>query len=183
LSEYRSIPNLDSRLVFWLFPGSGFALARGLLRIFAPLNSDPVPGLQTIEVATFFQYPIFKSLDYPAKKLPKHESGCAAAVEASGQEFPRKRVILNLSPASIRKRGTGLDLAMALSVLFIEDRSDFEFVAWGELGLDGRVKRVGADHPSDFRDLERGLKFLLVSEEDYRRAFKSLNDIGKAGYY
>ena len=73
-----------------------------------------------------------------------------AAIEASLFEFPRRRVVLNLSPANVRKEGTGMDLAMALAILQLGSAEPIEaplpgenerlIVAWGELGLDGRVK-------------------------------------------
>ena len=39
-----------------------------------------------------------------------------SAITAAGFEFPRKRVVVNLAPADLRKEGTGLDLAIALGV-------------------------------------------------------------------
>jgi magnesium chelatase family protein len=39
------------------------------------------------------------------------------AVESSGLEWPLRRVVVNLSPASMRKEGPGLDLPIAMGVL------------------------------------------------------------------
>jgi magnesium chelatase family protein len=39
------------------------------------------------------------------------------AVESSGLEWPLRRVVVNLSPANLRKDGPGLDLPVAMSVL------------------------------------------------------------------
>src|SRR3954452_1306435 len=107
------------------------------MRIYAPLNSEPEPLLQEVEVATFFQLPSFQIIGLPSPEVAEAKERIRSAIEASGIEFPRKRVVLNLSPASIRKRGTGLDLAMALAVLAIGKELEGKWAAWGELGLDG----------------------------------------------
>ncbi|MBI4259342.1 MAG: YifB family Mg chelatase-like AAA ATPase [Actinobacteria bacterium] len=39
------------------------------------------------------------------------------AVESSGLEWPLRRVVVNLSPASLRKEGPGLDLPIAMAIL------------------------------------------------------------------
>ena len=39
------------------------------------------------------------------------------AVRAAGFSWPRARVLVNLAPSSVRKRGTGFDLAIAAAVL------------------------------------------------------------------
>ncbi|MBQ9237897.1 MAG: ATP-binding protein [Treponema sp.] len=40
-----------------------------------------------------------------------------AAIQNSGFDFPHERVLINLSPADLRKAGAGFDLAIALAVL------------------------------------------------------------------
>ena len=39
------------------------------------------------------------------------------AVESAGLEWPLRRVVVNLAPASLRKDGPGLDLPVAVGVL------------------------------------------------------------------
>lgn len=114
----------------------------------APLNSGPLPSLQWIEVSSSLQIPSFHIIGLPAPEVAEARERVRSAIESSGLDFPRRRIVLNLSPASIRKQGTGLDLSMALAVLAASERSSIQdpslrWVAWGELGLDGRVKSVG----------------------------------------
>src|SRR4051812_17543390 len=87
------------------------------MRIYAPLNSEPMPLLQEIEVATFFSLPNFQIIGLPNPEVAEARERIRSAITASELEFPKRKVVVNLSPASIRKRGTGLDLAMALAVL------------------------------------------------------------------
>jgi magnesium chelatase family protein len=68
-----------------------------------------------------------------------------AALLASGHAPPQARVTVNLSPASLPKAGSGLDLALAVAVLAATGAVP-ESVAGaahvGELGLDGRLRPV-----------------------------------------
>ncbi|MEX0989478.1 MAG: YifB family Mg chelatase-like AAA ATPase [Actinomycetota bacterium] len=65
------------------------------------------------------------------------------AVERAGFAWPPHRVVVNLSPGSIRKEGAGLDLPLAIGVLAANaqlppDHLD-RYVVWGELSLQGAL--------------------------------------------
>ncbi|MCM2323422.1 MAG: ATP-binding protein [Oligoflexia bacterium] len=147
-------------------------------RIGAPLNSEPIPVLQWIEVASALQIPSFHIVGLPGPEVAEARERVKAALEASGFEFPRRRLVLNLSPASIRKRGTGLDLAMALAVLFDqedkrpadESETGLNLVAWGELGLDGTVKPAGQITRTLYACWHAGVSHLLISHEEETEA-------------
>lgn len=66
------------------------------------------------------------------------------AATASGCRWPRSKVVVNLSPASLRKTGAQLDLALCVSVLAAQDpllRCDHAFLI-AELALDGSLRKV-----------------------------------------
>ncbi|MGF1647768.1 MAG: YifB family Mg chelatase-like AAA ATPase [Kineosporiaceae bacterium] len=68
-----------------------------------------------------------------------------AALMASGHAPPQARVTVNLSPASLPKTGSGLDLALAVGVLAATGavpESVTGVAHVGELGLDGRLRLV-----------------------------------------
>jgi magnesium chelatase family protein len=70
-----------------------------------------------------------------------------SAVESSGLEFPRKRIVVNLAPAAQRKQGTSLDLATALGILAADGQVPPEalerVLCAGELALGGSCGRCG----------------------------------------
>lgn len=144
------------------------------MRISAPLNSEPIPGLQQIEVATFFQLPSFHIIGLPGPEVAEAKERVRAAIDASELEFPKRRVVLNLSPASIRKTGTGLDLAMALGVLCADIQSDLNLGAWGELGLDGSVKPAGQITRSVYAAWRNQLTHLFVSKKEHIPAIEAM---------
>lgn len=69
-----------------------------------------------------------------------------AAIQNSGARWPQQRITVGLSPASLHKRGSGLDLGIATAILAADRQipvdSGTDAILFGELGLDGRVRPV-----------------------------------------
>ncbi len=70
-----------------------------------------------------------------------------SGVASSELEWPGHRITVNLAPAQLRKEGSSFDLPIALAILgasrqFPPERLNGH-AAVGELGLDGRLRRVG----------------------------------------
>ncbi len=67
-----------------------------------------------------------------------------SAIRSGGYAFPSARIVVNLAPAPLRKRGTGFDLPIAIGLLVatgqLEQPSRSHFV--GELSLDAGVRPV-----------------------------------------
>jgi magnesium chelatase family protein len=69
-----------------------------------------------------------------------------AAVKNAGLYFPRKRLTVNLAPASVRKEGPAYDLPIAVGSLIasgqLPPESVQDAIIVGELSLDGSVRHV-----------------------------------------
>jgi magnesium chelatase family protein len=69
-----------------------------------------------------------------------------AALISSGGAWPSKRTTVNLSPATVRKTGAGLELAIALGLVVAEEQLPRGCLVGvgvlGELGLDGTIRPV-----------------------------------------
>lgn len=158
------------------------------MSIYAPLNSEPTPTLQSIEVSSMFQIPSFQIVGLPSQEVAESRERVRSAIESSGFEFPRRRVLINLSPAHIRKRGTGLDLGIALAVLQSHEQDSDEPIAlagasicaWGELGLDGSIKSAGQITRAAFAAWKGGCKGWIVSREDHSACVEALDRIRSA---
>ena len=107
----------------------------------AALHHEIEPSLQRIEVWSTLAIPSFRVVGLPGPEIIESCERVRAAIDSSGFEFPKRRILVNLSPAGIRKQGTGTDLAIALAILL--PRSNSKLVASGELGLDGSVRSSG----------------------------------------
>jgi magnesium chelatase family protein len=97
-----------------------------------------------------------------------------AAVVNSGQKWPERKITLALSPASLRKHGSGFDLAIAVAVLAAAEvvvLRHFADAVWiGELGLDGQVRAVRGVLPALFAARRAG----------YRRAVVPVGNVAEA---
>src|ERR1039457_4521201 len=76
----------------------------------------------------------------PDTALREARDRIRAAILNSGEQWPQRRITVGLSPASLPKRGSGFDLAIAVAVLAAAGAvpaAAIDGVAFlGELGLD-----------------------------------------------
>ena len=91
--------------------------------------------------------PAFVIVGLPDRACAEARQRVKAGITSAELEFPRGRVTVNLAPAGLRKEGSGYDLPIALAVLAASKQVPHEeldrHAAVGELGLDGRLRRVG----------------------------------------
>jgi magnesium chelatase family protein len=87
--------------------------------------------------------PAFIIVGLPDKAVGESRERVRAALAAIGLALPPKRITINLSPADLPKEGSHYDLPIALCLLAAIGATDAEtlsdFVAVGELSLDGRI--------------------------------------------
>ncbi len=97
-----------------------------------------------------------------------------AAAANIGVPVPPHRVTVNLSPASIPKRGSAFDLAIAVAVLtaagVVARGVAEEVVHLGELSLDGRLRGVRGVLPSVLDAARRGVRDVVVPDENVAEA-------------
>ena len=107
--------------------------------------------------------PNFILVGLPDKAVGESRERVRAALGAIGLALPPKRITVNLSPADLPKEGSHFDLPIALGVLVamgvLDAETLSEYVAVGELSLDGRIQAapgvlLAALHASE---TERGL--------------------------
>ncbi|WP_062297264.1 YifB family Mg chelatase-like AAA ATPase [Demequina maris] len=110
--------------------------------------------------------PAFTIVGLPDASLAEAKDRVRAAVASSGVEWPRQRITVNLSPASLPKSGPATDLAIAVAVLAAARTLDAararELVLLGELGLDGRVRPVRGVLPAVAAAVEAGSPRVVV---------------------
>lgn len=115
---------------------------------------------QVIEVeATFTKgLPGFSVVGLASSDIQEAKERCKAALLTNEFTFPPLKITVNLSPSDISKRGTHIDLAMALLIaLHKTDVSEEGLFVFGELGLDGRVKASSQLFPLILSLKEQGL--------------------------
>ncbi|WP_074951290.1 YifB family Mg chelatase-like AAA ATPase [Alicyclobacillus macrosporangiidus] len=71
----------------------------------------------TVEADVGRGLPQFHIVGLPDSAVNESKLRIRSAIRNSGLEFPNNRITVNLSPANVRKRGAGLDLAIAVAIL------------------------------------------------------------------
>ena len=97
-----------------------------------------------------------------------------AATQNSGFKWGTQDITVNLSPADIKKEGSGYDLPLAIGILAASGKVDTErldkFMLVGELGLDGRLQSVRGLLPIAIRARAEHFKGLIVPVQNVREA-------------
>lgn len=110
-------------------------------------SHSPWPSLIQVETQSFFQIPHFSIVGLPNVEVHEARERVRSALIQSQFDFPKRRIVVNLSPADIPKFGTGMDLSIALSILVAHAtpalRPQHPILAWGELSLCGKIRSTG----------------------------------------
>jgi len=110
----------------------------------------------------------------PVSPLRKPKSVLEVRLRHLTYYFLKKRITINLAPGDLPKDGTGLDVAIAVSILSASDQVNAGHTAssifLGELGLDGCVRPI------------RGIigKLLTARNLGYKRCFVPINNVAQA---
>lgn len=112
--------------------------------------------------------PAFVLLGLPDAALRESQDRIRSAAKNAGIELPRRRLTVNLFPASLPKSGSGLDLAILMSAWaadgHVEGVSEVVFLA--ELGLDGRLRPVAGVLPAVLAAARYGIATVVVAAEN-----------------
>ena len=123
-----------------------------------------------VEVDTGLGLPGMTIVGLPDAAVQESRERVQAAVKNAGIEFPRKRIIVNLAPASVRKEGPTYDLPIALGVLVMMGRlpqaACDEALVVGELSLDGSVRHSRGVLPMTVVARQQGFKRIFVPKSD-----------------
>lgn len=122
-----------------------------------------------IEAEISSNLPSFVLVGLPDASLSEARDRVRAAAHNSGLALPGRRVTVNLSPASVPKRGASFDLAIAVAILAasgkLQPASVARFIHLGELGLDGSVRGIPGVLPAVLAAKASGwLKFIVPME-------------------
>ena len=97
-----------------------------------------------------------------------------AAMINNGFKMPTMDITANLSPADIKKEGSGYDLPLAIGILAANNVVDNErlnqYMLVGELGLDGHLQPIRGALPIAIRARKEKFKGLIVPQQNIREA-------------
>ncbi|WP_455542834.1 YifB family Mg chelatase-like AAA ATPase [Intestinibacter sp.] len=148
-----------------------------MLSIVNSCNLIGIDGfIVNVEVDITRGMPCFNIVGLASVEIKEAKERVKSAIINSNFEFPTKRIVVNLSPADIKKEGSLLDLPISIGLLmnYIKrDKSYFnETIFVGELSLDGTLKKV------------RGILPIVLSakQKGYKRIFIPFSNIRESSY-
>jgi len=142
--------------------------------VLSRVYSCAVVGLEGVIVEVEVDYtnglPAVIIVGLPDAAVQESRERVQTAVKNAGLHFPRHRVVVNLSPAAIRKEGPAYDLPIALGVIILAGFLPHEVVestlVVGELSLDGTVRHTRGILPMAATARANGFKRMFVPEVD-----------------
>ena len=88
----------------------------------------------------------FMIIGLPDTAVKESAERVRCAMQQAGFEFPGKSVVINMSPADIKKEGSAYDLPLAVGILAADEKINPDklgrFMLMGELSLDGSLRPI-----------------------------------------
>jgi magnesium chelatase family protein len=110
----------------------------------------------------------------PDNAIKESNFRIAAALQNNGYKIPGKKLIINMSPADMRKEGSAYDLPLAMGILTasnqIKEVNIDRYVIMGELSLDGMVQPIKGALPIAIKALEEGFDGFILPKENVKEA-------------
>jgi magnesium chelatase family protein len=145
---------------------------------YARVRSVGLVGLEghavTVEAYVAAGLPTLTLSGLPDASLSEARDRVRAAVVNAGEDWPNRRITVNLLPADLPKRGPGFDLAIAVVILAAAGRLVLRALGGaalvGELGLDGQVRPVRGVLPMAAAAVREGIARLVVPADNAAEA-------------
>lgn len=145
---------------------------------FSTIISAAIDGLGVelvrVEADVSNGLPVFHMVGYLSSEVKEAGERVRTAIRNSGFDYPAKRTVINLSPATLRKRGASFNLPIAAAILAslgqISSTAPEGCLIIGELGLDGRIRKVPGILPIVMEAKEAGISRCIVPEENTAEA-------------
>ncbi len=116
----------------------------------------------------------FSIVGLPDNAVRESMERMQGAIKNNDFNFPRKRTVVNMAPADIRKEGAAYDLPIALGILAASRqlKADHlsDYLIMGELSLDGTLKPIHGALPIAIQARKAGFKGMIIPSENAREA-------------
>ncbi len=110
----------------------------------------------------------------PDKAIQESNFRIIAALENNRFKIPGKKIIINMSPADLRKEGSSYDLTIAVGILVasgqIKADAVEKYIIMGELSLDGNLQPIKGALPIAIKALAEGFKGFILPEQNVKEA-------------
>ncbi len=116
----------------------------------------------------------FFMVGLPDSAVKESQHRIESALRANGLEIMKKRTVINMAPADIRKEGSAYDLPLAIGILAasgILPRNKLDqYIMMGELSLDGNLERVKGALPMAINARDEGFRGIILPKQNANEA-------------
>lgn len=111
----------------------------------------------------------------PDSAVKESQQRIDTALKQNGYKIPGKKIVINMSPADIRKEGTAYDLNLAIGILIASEQIKGvekvgDYYIMGELSLDGRILPIRGALPIAIEARKRGMKGIIIPADNAHEA-------------
>jgi len=132
------------------------------------------PYILEVEVDIMLGLPSFNIVGLADIAISESKERVRVAIKNSGYQLPARRVIINLSPAGIRKEGASFDLPIAIGILVslgkVKDKKLKKYIVLGELSLNGDIRKIDGAINSVICAKENNIFGVILPKENYLEA-------------
>lgn len=111
--------------------------------------------------------PGFSIVGMADQSIQESRERIKSALSSINFQFPAQKITINLSPSDLKKEGSHFDLGIALLIAIQKERFTCDdFFIFGELGLDGKIKKTNTMFPIilSLASYVKNLRVLVPSE-------------------
>ena len=147
------------------------------------IKSISLQGLQgylvSAQVDVSAGLPNFEIVGLPDITVKESKERIKTAIKNSGLEFLSRKIVVNLSPANIKKEGSMFDLPIAIGVLIATENiinpnlQEYleNTVIIGELSLNGNVEKINGILPMCMEAKKLGIKRIILPKANATEAY------------
>ncbi|MDX1285698.1 MAG: YifB family Mg chelatase-like AAA ATPase, partial [Draconibacterium sp.] len=116
----------------------------------------------------------FLLVGLPDSAVKESQQRIESALRLNGFKWPKKKIIINMAPADIRKEGSAYDLPLAAAVLAASNQISADkiskYVLMGELSLDGTLQPIKGVLPIAINARKEGYEGFILPKQNAREA-------------
>ncbi|WP_077369472.1 YifB family Mg chelatase-like AAA ATPase [Anaerosalibacter sp. Marseille-P3206] len=144
------------------------------------VNSFAISGIEgylvEIETDTIYGQPSISIIGLGDRAIKESSERIQAAIIHEGYEFPKMKIVINLAPGDVKKKGSHFDLGMAIGFLLQSNQfvtkdielNNFGFI--GELSLNGKTRPCSGVLPMAIAARRAGIENIIVPLENAQEA-------------
>ncbi|UBF29705.1 YifB family Mg chelatase-like AAA ATPase [Kovacikia minuta CCNUW1] len=129
----------------------------------------------------------------PSQEVQESKERVRTALKNAGYAFPMRKIVVNLTPADLRKEGPCFDLPISVGILAASEQANTDllddYLFLGEVSLDGTLRPVAGVLAIAAAARRMGISGLVVPADNAREAavvkglkvfgFKHLSEVGE----